>query len=161
VRSPALHRGHDGEIDDTNWTDDDCEGEAAMSWLRRCSLPVISGIGILGALVAVGPAGLFRGPALLASGTDFTITSTVTAQPGCTTAALLYPGLRRCLTYSVTNNLSDPITVQKISLAADPNFPTPTGCQLSNLDLSNTTFTGSYTVAPGATRVVPAALTSL
>ena len=76
----------------------------------------------------------------LTAGTDFTITSTVTASTGCAVAALLYPGVPRCLTYTVHNPMAVPITVNSLSIS---NVTAPTTCPVSNLDLSGTTFSGS------------------
>lgn len=85
---------------------------------------------------------------LLTSGTDFTITSTITAgNPTCATPtnapALFYPGVTRCITYKVTNNLPAPITVTTIGIAID-RLATPTplpGCDpAANLDLSGASF---------------------
>jgi hypothetical protein len=98
------------------------------------------------AIVLVGTSALAR-PAhpsiAVTSGTDFSITSTVTASPGCATAALLYPGTAQCLTYTVHNSLNVPITVSSLSI---PSVTAPATCPVSNLDLTATTFSGSLIV---------------
>ncbi|GEM_PF-3433909 len=86
-------------------------------------------------------------PARLIAGTNFSISSTITAQPACSGApVLLYPGVTRCLTYTVTNPLTVPITVNSISLSVDPAYSPPAACPASNLDLSQTAFSGSLVV---------------
>ncbi|MHB8329734.1 MAG: hypothetical protein ACYDD6_08950, partial [Acidimicrobiales bacterium] len=93
----------------------------------------------------------------LAAGSDFTIASAITASyPGCSGAtALLYPGVQRCIAYSVHNNLPVPITVQSITIATDPSSPPPPSCPGSELDLSGAGFSGSFTVPPDATATSP------
>jgi hypothetical protein len=110
-------------------------------------------------LAAGGTNPLSQHPRLLSAGSDFTIGTAITAQPACTAPTLLYPGTQRCLTYSVTNNLGATITVQSLTLALDPSYPLPAACSSSNLDLTNTTFSGSYNVGAHLTKAVPAALT--
>ena len=56
----------------------------------------------------------------------FTITSTVDASPACTTPALLYPGVTRCLVYTVHNPLAVPITVSSLSIAQRDSVTTTT-----------------------------------
>src|SRR4051794_16687894 len=73
----------------------------------------------------------------LIAGTDFTLTAAITAQPTCSgPAVLLYPGLTRCLNYTVNNPLPDSITVTSITASIDPAFAAPVGCSTSNVDLS-------------------------
>jgi hypothetical protein len=79
----------------------------------------------------------------LTAGTDFTITSTVTTSPGCTAVALLYPGIPRCLAYTVHNSLNVPINVNSLNIS---DVTAPTACPVSNLDVSGTTFSGSLIV---------------
>ena len=81
----------------------------------------------------------------LISGSDFAITSKITASPACSGAeAKLYPGLVRCITYTVSNPKEVPITVGTIGISVAN--PEPAGCAASNLDLSQAGFTGSLVV---------------
>ena len=99
---------------------------------------------------------------LLIAGNDFTITSTISSSNTSQTADLLYPGTARYLWYTVHNPLTDPITVSTLSTALDPGFTAPPACSASNLDLSQSTFTGSLIVpATGTASVaVPIKLTA-
>ena len=71
------------------------------------------------------------------SGSAFTITSAIYPSPRCAgSAALLYPGVTRCLVYTVTNNLDAPISVHHITAALDPRYSAPpSGCTASDLSL--------------------------
>jgi hypothetical protein len=71
------------------------------------------------------------------SGSAFTITSAIYPSPRCGgSSALLYPGVTRCLVYTVKNNLDVPISVQHISAALDPHYSAPpSGCTASDLSL--------------------------
>lgn len=86
----------------------------------------------------------------LTRATTFTITSSVTALPACTSSALLYPGVPRCLTYTVTN--PNGYTIKVTRLAVDQVMSSaPSSCPASNLELRKTKFSGSLTVpATGA-----------
>ncbi len=66
----------------------------------------------------------------LTAGSGFTITSNIYDSPACSgPTALLYPGVNRCLVFTVQNNLNVPITVQSINAALDSTFPAPpSGC---------------------------------
>lgn len=118
------------------------------------------------ALVAVG---LTQSPASATLTSGFSITSTIYTTPSdafpaatCSgTPALLYPGVTRCVVFTVTNNLKAPITVQSITIALDSAYPaSPSGCSASNLNLPS--FSGSFTVAPsGATAKSPGLAISL
>lgn len=96
------------------------------------------------------------------SGVNFTISSTIFETPSgsypaarCSgTPALLYPGVTRCLVYTVTNHLSVPITVQTITTALDSSYPAPpTVCSGAYLTLPS--FSGSLPVAAGASAQSP------
>jgi Ca2+-binding RTX toxin-like protein len=82
----------------------------------------------------------------------FRITSTISSSSSNQTAALLYPGTQRYLWYTAHNPLQVPITVTSMSIAA---VVPPAGCPTSNLDYSNTTFSGSLVVPPSGTNAVP------
>ncbi len=83
----------------------------------------------------------------LIAGTDFFITSSITAHPACSGGpAFLVPGTTRCLTYAVSNPLPDPITVSSITIELDPSWALPPGCPASNLDLTGAGFSGSLVV---------------
>jgi hypothetical protein len=98
----------------------------------------------------------------------FTISSAIyTAPPGafsgqsCTgSPVLLYPGVTRCMVFSVHNDLSRPITVENITSSLSPAFPAPPAvCSGSNLRLP--AFSGALAVPAGATVVGPGLLISL
>jgi hypothetical protein len=75
----------------------------------------------------------------------FSITSKITSSPVCSATVLLYPGVQRCLTYTVTNPNPFSITFTSLGIARVTSSA-PTACSISNLDLSKTTFSGSLTV---------------
>ena len=97
----------------------------------------------------------------LTSGSGFSITSTVYTTPSgaypaasCSgTPALLYPGVTRCVVFSVHNNLKATITVTGITSSLDPGYTVPAACSGTNLSLP--TFSGSFNVASGATVASP------
>lgn len=82
------------------------------------------------------------GFALTANSSSFTISSNIYPSPACSgSTALLYPGLTRCMVFTVANSLSVPVTLQNISTT----LPSPpAGCPASDFTLP--TFTGSLTV---------------
>jgi hypothetical protein len=82
--------------------------------------------------------------------TSFTVTSAVTALPACTAGALFYPGVPRCLTYTVTNPNAYPIKVTRLAIKRVLSSA-PSSCPSSNLDLRNTNFSGSLTVPASGT----------
>ena len=88
---------------------------------------------------------------LLTSGTDFTITSTISSSPTSQVAAFLYPGVQRYLWYTAYNPMTVPITVTSMSIAT---VSPPVGCPASNLDLSSTTFSSSLVVPASGTNSV-------
>lgn len=108
-------------------------------------------------LVVAGPSGETTTPnSLLFANTDFTVTSDVKASPSCTGATVnLYPGVVRCLVYTITNPLPDPITVTAVNIAMDPAFAQPAGCPSSNLDLTQASFTGSVVVPGNGSNTIP------
>jgi hypothetical protein len=113
---------------------------------RPRALEVVEGIALaLGVGAAIWLAlGLF-------SATSFTITSAVTSLPACRSTALLYPGVPRCLTYTVTNPNPYPIKVTRLGVDRVISSA-PSSCPSANLDLRKTQFSGSLTVpATGAT----------
>ncbi|MGO9581815.1 MAG: Ig-like domain repeat protein [Acidimicrobiales bacterium] len=79
----------------------------------------------------------------------FRITSTISSSRTSQIAALLYPGTQRYLWYTAHNPLEVPITVTSLSIKAVTS-QSPTGCPTSNLNYSQTTFSGTPTL------VVPA-----
>ena len=85
----------------------------------------------------------------LTSGTGFKITSTISSSPTSQVAALLYPGTPRYLWYTAHNPLTVPITVTSMKIATATS-QSPAGCPISNLNYSQTTFSGTPTL------VVPA-----
>jgi hypothetical protein len=97
----------------------------------------------------------------LTAGSGFTITSNIYNSPTCSGAtAKLYPGVTRCLVYTVNNNLTVPISVQNINVALDSTFPAPpSGCSAS--DLSLPTFSGPLTVPGGGSANSPGLAISL
>lgn len=86
----------------------------------------------------------------LTRATSFTISSTVTSLPACRSSALFYPGVPRCLTYTVTNPNAYLIKITRLSLDRVVSSAAST-CPASNLDLRKTNFSGALTVpATGA-----------
>jgi hypothetical protein len=83
---------------------------------------------------------------------EFLIDSSVTSLPECTETALLYPGIERCLLYTVHNPLPNPITVTKISIAEVRALP---GCDASSLDVSGSDFSGALDVPAGGDATTP------
>jgi hypothetical protein len=71
------------------------------------------------------------------SGSAFTISSAIYPSPKCAgSSALLYPGVTRCLVYTVKNDLDVPISVQHITAALDPHYSAPpSGCTAADLSL--------------------------
>jgi hypothetical protein len=129
-------------------------GRIAHRFARASLIVGVAAVVIAGASL-VGPG---RPARALAAGTDFTITGTLSALPGCTGSALLFPGVDRCLTYQVHNNLAVPITVGTLSIAS---VAAPAGCPASNLDLTHTTYSGSFTVPANETASAPGLRISL
>src|SRR4051794_13949267 len=71
----------------------------------------------------------------LVAGSDFTIASAVKPSPICSGVDVtLSPGVVRCLVYTVTNPLPDPITVTDLGITMDPAYAEPVGCPATNLD---------------------------
>jgi hypothetical protein len=119
-------------------------------------------LGAIGAACVVAPAAAFacgvagrghhpRPPKGPVSETAFAITSTIYRSPECAgSSTLLYPGVTRCLVYTVTNKLHVPISVQHIAAALDPHFSNPpSGCAASDLSLPQ--FSGVLRVPGGGT----------
>jgi Ca2+-binding RTX toxin-like protein len=86
-----------------------------------------------------------RSPHLdLAASSSFAITSSVSSSSSSEIPAVLDPGTTRYLWYTVHNSLSVPVTVNSLGISS---VTAPAGCPASNLDVSNTTFSGSLVVA--------------
>lgn len=93
---------------------------------------------------------------LASNPSSFTITSTIYPSPACTgSAALLYPGVTRCLVFRVHNSLAVPITVQSITTTLDGTFPAPPSQCAPPTYFTLPTFSGSFAVAGGATGNLP------
>ena len=82
---------------------------------------------------------------------SFTITDTISSSAVSQIPALLYPGVQRYLWYTAHNPLKVPITMLSMSIQS---VAAPTGCALSNLDYSATTFNGSLVVPSQGTNSV-------
>ncbi len=121
----------------------------AAGSLRR---PLVR-LGVLATAVAMAvfaAAGL--GSAATAPAQEFVISSRVLDGPSCSMAAVLLPGLERCLEYTVTNtDAKNQITVTSLDVAA---VVAPSGCPASNLDVSRARWSGSVVVPKGRTAVV-------
>jgi len=115
---------------------------------------VLVSVGLVSAFLGIGRSAAPSPDMVLIAGTNFTVTSTISDSPSVQTPALLYPAAPRYLWYTVQNPLTVPITVSSLSTAADPAFPVPPGCPMSNLDLSQTAFSGSLVVPSGGTNRV-------
>lgn len=87
----------------------------------------------------------------------FTISNATSSSPTNLIPATLFPGVTRFLWYSVHNLTERRIEVTNIHIAS---ITAPLGCPASELDLSQTNFTGALLVGPGATdtAVVPISL---
>ncbi len=124
---------------------------------------VVGVIMFSGVLMLAGPAAAAETSAPSGPGPSaFVISSDIYVMPPgpnpesrCSGApALLWPGVTRCLVYRVHNTLSQPITVQMITMGLDPGFPPPpSGCSPDKLSLPG--FSGSLTVAAGASAQTP------
>ena len=128
-----------------------------MTKLRQMNAVVrASAVALLVAALVFMVASVVTGPTktprfVLTSGTGFNITSTISSSPTIETAALLYPGAQRYLWYTAHNPLKVPITVTSMSIAV---VTPPTGCAASNLDYSDTTFSGSLVIPASGTNAV-------
>ncbi len=90
----------------------------------------------------------------LAAGTDFTITSAISSSAtAADLPARLYPGVTRYLWYTVSNPLTEPITVTALGIS---NIDAPASCPTANLDLGDPTFAGALVVPAGTSLTVPA-----
>ena len=81
----------------------------------------------------------------------FDVSSAVTSSPACTSNALFYPGVPRCLTYTVTNPNEFPIKVTELGVDRVTSSA-PSSCPSRNLDLRKTKFLGSLTVPATETK---------
>ena len=69
-------------------------------------------------------------------------------------AAVLAPGLTRCMVYRVHNTMDQPIEVRTITMGLDPDFPPPpSGCTAEKLLLPS--FSGVLHVPAGGRSTVP------
>ncbi|MEI7745394.1 MAG: hypothetical protein WCK58_16785, partial [Chloroflexota bacterium] len=103
----------------------------------------------LAAVLAV--AGL--GSAAAAPTAQFLITGRVLDYPGCRITELLFPGITRCLAYTVQNtDTVNQITVTSLRIAT---VTAPATCAASNLDISRAAWTGSLVIAPGQSASFP------
>lgn len=82
---------------------------------------------------------------------EFSISSTISSSPISQVAALLYPGEQRYLWYTVYNPQEVPITINSMSISG---LFAPTGCPITNLNDSLTTYSGSLVIPPGHTNAV-------
>ena len=109
-----------------------------------------AGLAVLAFATFAGGANALAPRMTLTAGTDFTITSSITAWPSCSGGtAILAPGLTRCFKYVVTNHLSVPISVTTLSLSPDTTtLPTPPPECVSAIQAgaTGTNFTGSFVV---------------
>jgi hypothetical protein len=93
-----------------------------------------------------------RSPNLdLAASSSFAITSSVSSSSSTQIPADLEPGATRYLWYTVHNSLSVPVTVHSLDI---DSVSAPASCPTSNLDVSNTSFSGSL-VVPAKVGAVP------
>jgi hypothetical protein len=127
-----------------------------MKKLRRTKAVVPSAAALVVAALVFILASIVTDPAktpkfVLTSGTGFAITSTISSSPTSQITALLYPGAQRYLWYTAYNPMKVPITVTSMSITG---LAAPTGCPISNLDYSNTTFSGSLVVPSSGTNSV-------
>ena len=92
--------------------------------------------------------------AQLVPGSDFQISSTISrSATSPSPPALLHLGVTRYLWYSVTNPLPQPITITTLGI---DHVDAPLACPATNLDVGDTTVTGSFEVPAGATSTIPA-----
>jgi hypothetical protein len=136
-----------------------------VSW-RRGAAGALRGLGALaacGLLLVAAPPAVAATPAALAPGTaSFTISTEVHATSSATfpvaacsgPAALLVPGVTRCLVYRVDNHLDVPITVRTLTMRLDPAHPAPpAGCAAGSLDLPE--YSGALAVPARGSAVSP------
>lgn len=84
-------------------------------------------------------------------GTSFTITSVISSSATNLIPALMYPGAQRYLWYTAHNTQRVPITVTSLGIRS---VTAPSGCSVTNLDYSGTTFSGSLIVPAMGTNAV-------
>jgi hypothetical protein len=83
---------------------------------------------------------------------QFVITNTISSSSTQQIRALLLPRVQHYLRYTAHNQLSVPISVTSLSISS---VAAPPGCPLVNLNDTQTTFSGSLSVAPGRTGSAP------
>ena len=86
------------------------------------------------------------------AGNRFEIRAAVNGWPDCTMPALLSPGARACLAYTVTNDNAYPISVTSISIV---DVSSPPDCPATELDLAAADFAGAVTVPAHQALVLP------
>lgn len=77
----------------------------------------------------------------LTANVNFSITSSVAGSPSCTSVALLLPGAPDYLCYTVHNPFTQSITVTSMSVSSTTS--SVSGCPISNLDMSGTSYSGT------------------
>ncbi len=82
---------------------------------------------------------------------NFTIMSAISSSLSSQIPALLYPGVRRYLWYTVHNSLPVPITVNSMGISG---VTAPAGCSKANLKFDLATFTGALVVPARGTNAV-------
>ena len=80
------------------------------------------------------------------------MSSAITRAPGCHGPGPLVPGVDRCLTFTIRNLLTAPITVTAVSISS---VGAQASCPASNLDLGRTALAGAVTVPGGGTVAAP------
>jgi hypothetical protein len=89
---------------------------------------------------------------VLTAGEDFTIAGQLSSTPSpAVTPARFFPGTQRFLVLTVTNPQQVAIVVDALGVSVAPDStstPRPADCPVSDLDLSQASFTGSLSVAP-------------
>jgi hypothetical protein len=74
---------------------------------------------------------------------NFTISSTISSSSTSQIPALLYPGVQLYLWYNISNPQQVAITVNSVGISG---VSAPSGCAISNLDFSQTSFSGSLAI---------------
>jgi hypothetical protein len=74
---------------------------------------------------------------------NFTISSTISSSSTSQIPTFLYPGVQRYLWYTISNPQLVSITVDSVGIS---QVTAPSGCALSSLDFSQTSFSGSLVV---------------
>lgn len=132
-----------------------------MVWVARAVVGALAGMFLAGLLAFANSAAPARSDGAV-SATSFVVESEIYqslsgagSTAACSgSAAILAPGVTRCLVYRVHNRIAQPITVQEITMKLDPSFPAPpSGCSAEKLSLPS--YSGSFTVAAAGTAQSP------